>query len=250
MHRFFVENSQSNLLTLSERESHHATNVLRVKQGERVVVLDGKGGEILCEVENPTARKITLKVLQRTTIPPLPYQLVLVQALPKGKAMDLIVQKAAELGAYRIVPLISERSVTQIEEENAAAKVEKWDAIAIDAIKQCGSTWLPRIEPPCSPQAFIAKGERFDLALVATLQNDRKHPREYIRNHLAERGGLPKSIAVWVGPEGDFTPAEINAIRASGALPITLGELILRSETAAIFCLSVLNYELQAPHPE
>jgi 16S rRNA (uracil1498-N3)-methyltransferase len=117
----------------------------------------------------------------------------------------------------------------------------------IEAIKQCGSPWMPHIDPPQSPQKFLSGNDRFELSLLASLQPDARHPREYIRNYVADNGKAPKSICVWVGPEGDYTPAEINAIRQAGALPITLGQLILRSETAAIYCLSILNYELQAP---
>ena len=87
----------------------------------------------------------------------------------------------------------------------------------------------------------------FDLPLIASLQTDRRHPRERFRAFAAELGRMPQSVCVWVGPEGDYTPAELSAIKGDGALPISLGPLILRSETAAIYCLSVLNYELQAP---
>jgi 16S rRNA (uracil1498-N3)-methyltransferase len=117
----------------------------------------------------------------------------------------------------------------------------------VEAIKQCGSPWLPQIDPPQLPQKFLSSSERFELSLVASLQSDAHHPREYFQSFISERQRLPKSVCVWVGPEGDFTPAEMNAIRQAGTLPITLGQLILRSETAAIYCLSVLNYELQAP---
>ena len=161
--------------------------------------------------------------------------------------MDLIVQKATELGVYRLAPILSERSVSQIEEGNAATKLEKWHATTIEALKQSGSPWLPQIEAPQSTQKFLASSERFDLAFVASLQPDAKHPREYFENFKTEHGHAPKAVCLWVGPEGDFTPAEMNAIRQAGALPITLGPLILRSETAAIYSLSIVNYELQAP---
>ena len=95
--------------------------------------------------------------------------------------------------------------------------------------------------------AFLSRGERPELPLIATLQPDAQHPRNYFKEFSDDRKRLPSTATVWVGPEGDFTPAEINAIRGSGALPITLGQLILRSETAAFYCLSILNYELQAP---
>ncbi len=249
MHRFFLppEQTRNAELSLSERDAHHAIQVLRVRPGERVVVLDGAGQELLCEVRSVERRSITLAVRQRNIVPALPYQLTLLQAIPKGKTMDAIVQKATELGAHRIIPILSERTVTQIDgESDGASKAGKWGAAAIEAIKQCGSAWLPRVELPLSPGAFLARAEKFELPLIASLQPDSRHPQEYFQAFHAELGRLPRSVCVWVGPEGDFTPAETHAVKSSGALPITLGPLVLRSETAAIYCLSVLNYELQA----
>jgi 16S rRNA (uracil1498-N3)-methyltransferase len=249
MHRFYVEPSQSGekSIEVSEREFHHATHVLRLKEGERVVALDGQGAELSCTIESITKRALTLRVYQRNAVAPLPYQVTLVQAIPKGKTMELIVQKAAELGVWRVVPIMAERTVAHLDEENTETKVEKWNWIAIDSIKQCGSTWLPKISEPLKPSQYLAQAERTELTLIATLQPDAKHPRIYLRDFVSEKGRKPKSISVWVGPEGDFTPAEINAIRAAGAVPISLGQLILRSETAAFYCMSVLNYEMQAP---
>jgi len=249
MHRFYIDpaQGQQKILHLSERESHHGLRVLRVREGERVVALDGAGSEFMCEVQDIHDDTLSLKVLQKNFGARVPYQITLMQAIPKGKTMESIVQKATELGVHRIVPLLAERSVVQLQEESASAKVEKWQGTAIEAIKQCGSVWLPQIETPVSVAAFLSKGERPDLPLIATLQPGAQHPRKFFAEFSDERKRLPSSVAVWVGPEGDFTPAEINAIRGSGALPITLGQLILRSETAAFYCLSILNYELQAP---
>jgi 16S rRNA (uracil1498-N3)-methyltransferase len=249
MHRFYLSPTQtrSPLLTLSKSDAHHALHVLRLRENERAVVLDGAGHEFLCQVQTLGRETVVLKVLQTHALPALPYRVTLAQAITRAKTMDLIVQKATELGVHRLVPIISERSVPQVEEENVAGKLAKWQATMIEAIKQCGSPWLPRIDPPQAPQKFASSGERFDLTLLASLQDDARHPREYFQSFAAERQRPPKSVCVWVGPEGDFTPAEINAVRQAGALPITLGQLILRSETAAIYCLSILNYELQAP---
>src|SRR6185295_13695880 len=146
MHRFYLPPDQTRNSTpaLSERESHHAVDVLRLRQGERVVVLDGAGTEYLCEVRDTNRREVSLAVVQRNTIPSLPCSITLLQAVPKAKAMDTIVQKATELGVRRVVPLLSERSVVHVDEEDAEAKAEKWRAIAIDDIKQCGSAWLPQ----------------------------------------------------------------------------------------------------------
>ena len=249
MHRFFVDPAESgkDVIELSEREAHHGANVVRIREGERVAALDGKGSELACTVQSVSKRGVTLAVYQRNTIPPLPYQLTLVQAIPKGKTMETIVQKAAELGAFRIVPIITDRTVTQIDEERSESKVEKWNWIAIDAIKQCGSAWLPKVSEPLKPSQYLASAERADLTLIASLQAGAKHPRTIFRDFMQEKGRKPKTVSVWVGPEGDFTPAEINTVLAAGALPITLGPLVLRSETAAFYCLSMVNYELQSP---
>jgi 16S rRNA (uracil1498-N3)-methyltransferase len=250
MHRFYLppEQSRENVLTLSERETHHALHVLRIRQGERLVVLDGAGQELLCEVQRQEHDHLKLNVVQRNFVPPLPYQITLLQAIPKGKIIESIIQKATELGAFRIVPLLSDRVTTQLDDENAASKAEKWRLTAIEAIKQCGSPWLPQVEAPVTPKEYLARGEKFELPLIGSLQNDCRHPREYFKTFYQERKRLPKTVAVWIGPEGDFTPAEMNMVKSAGVLPITLGRLVLRTETAAIYSLSMLNYELQSKY--
>ena len=247
MHRFFIPPDASGgpSLALPEPEAHHALHVLRLREHDRVVVLNGAGEECLCEVTSTEHHSVQLRVVHRNVHPPLPYELVLLQAVPKSKAMDLIVQKATELGASRIVPLLSERTVAHWEGNGAAHKVAKWRAICIEAAKQCGTPWLPRIDLPLTVPAFLQRAERFDLTLIASLQPEAQHPRDHLRSFITEKQHLPQSVAVWVGPEGDFTPAEINAARAASAVPITLGPLVLRSETAALYCLSFLTYELQ-----
>lgn len=248
MHRFYLppEQCRDRELTLDGREAHHALHVLRVRQGERVSVLDGAGRELLCEVESTGREKVRLKVAQENVAPPLPWQITLLQAVPKGKIMESIIQKATELGAHRIVPILSDRVVTQLDDESASSRSEKWRQAAIEAIKQCGSAWLPQVEVPVSPKDYLARNERFELPLIASLQSDRRHPREYFETFRREKNRAPATVCVWVGPEGDFTPAEMSAVKSAGALPITLGRLVLRSDTAAIYSLSVLNYELQA----
>ena len=250
MHRFYLppEQSQGPTLTLSGRETHHAVGVLRLRRGERVTVLNGVGGELICDVEQVDRRRVTLGVLERRTVPPLPLQVTLLQALPKGKAFEAIIQKATELGAFRLVPLRSERVVAApVGAKEAAEKIEKWRLIAVEAIKQCGSAWLPQIEPALTPKQFLDRKEEFELPLLASLHSGARHPREYFAAFRAEQGRMPRSMCVWVGPEGDFTSDEVAMITAAGARPMTLGRLVLRTDTAATYCLSIINYELQAP---
>jgi 16S rRNA (uracil1498-N3)-methyltransferase len=167
-------------------------------------------------------------------------------AIPKGKIIEGIIQKAVELGAHRVVPLLTERVVTQLDGEGAEAKREKWQQVAIEAIKQCGATWLPRVEAPVALKTFLAQDEQPELTLVGSLQTARRHPREIFAGFRSQHSRAPKNVGVWIGPEGDFTLAELQAIEAAGAQPITLGNLTLRVETAAIYCLSFLSYELAA----
>jgi 16S rRNA (uracil1498-N3)-methyltransferase len=251
MHRFYLprEHGHDSALTLTGREAHHGLRVLRVRLGEEVGVLDGEGHRYLCEVESTSKNAIRLSVSQKSFVEPFPYRITLVQAIPKGKTFDAIVQKATELGAFRIVPLLTERVVTQLDGDKSEVKVEHWRTVAIEAIKQCGSTWLPHVEAPISVKDFAARAEPFDLSFVASLQSDSRHPRERLEVFQQTQKRKPASLCVWVGPEGDFTPGEIDSAKSVGALPITLGPLVLRSETAAIYCLSILNYEMQSTVP-
>ena len=247
MHRFFIppEECHNTPLRLGEPEAKHARSVLRLREGDRVVVLNGAGKEFLCQAEEVRSDSTNLKIIQENSIAPLPFEITLYQAVTKGKTMDLIIQKATELGAHRVVPVLSERSVPDWDEAKATAKVEKWRSVCIESIKQCGSPWLPTLEMPMTPSAAIEDARGAEVSLIATLQSDAKHPRTHIDSYEAENSQAPKKLAIWVGPEGDYTPAEINQIRGS-SLPITLGPLVLRSETAAIYCLAFLNYELQS----
>lgn len=246
LHRFYLppDQCQSGELLLEGPEAHHAAGVLRLTRGQRVTVLDGAGAEFLCEILDVSRKSVRLKVAQKHSAPPPACDITLLQGVPKGKLFESIIQKAAELGARRIVPLLSERAVPDFDSEEALRKTVKWQAVAIEAIKQCGSAWLPRVEQPLKPQEFLAKKESFELPLIASLQPGSRHPREYFRQFRTQHNRLPHSATIWIGPEGDFSPAEVQLVQSSGALPITLGKLILRTETAAIYCLSILNYEL------
>jgi 16S rRNA (uracil1498-N3)-methyltransferase len=143
------------------------------------------------------------------------------------------------------VPLLSERVATRLDEPAAAVKAAHWQQVAIEAIKQCGAVWLPRVEAPLTPAAFLERKERFDLALIGSLQPGAVHPRDSLQAFQTKNGHAPRTVGIWIGPEGDFALDELRAAEGAGAIPISLGPLVLRVETAAIFCLSFLNYELQ-----
>lgn len=248
MHRFYLppENCRGDGLQLTGGEAHHAVRVLRVQPGEHVVVLDGAGNEFHCAVAKADRRIVELKVIEKNFLPPPACRITLLQAIPKGKIIEAIIQKATELGAHRIVPILSERVTTKLDSKSATAKRQQWQQVAIEAIKQCGAAWLPQVDTPMTPAEFLARNETHDLTLVGALLGERKHPREFFQHYQEAHRSLPQSVAVWIGPEGDFSPDELKTILHSGAKPISLGRLVLRVETAAIYCLSFLNHEFNS----
>src|SRR6266568_7230652 len=272
MHRFYIapENWNPDSLVLGGPEAYHARDVLRLQPGGRVVVFNGRGHEITAEIAKVTREEILLRKMHEARVPPLPCRITLAQAIPKGKNMDLIVQKAVEIGAAEIAPLISERTIVHLEAKEAAQKQAKWQQVAIEAAKQCGQNWLPTVRMPKTPREFFltaeagvtpaqdsrmqpasASGEPLqktgsELRLIGSLQSDAMHLKTVLADYEREHHTRPASVLMCIGPEGDFTPAELNLARSNGCNPITLGPIILRVETAAIYCLSVLSYELLA----
>ncbi|HZT23058.1 MAG TPA: RsmE family RNA methyltransferase [Verrucomicrobiae bacterium] len=268
-HRFYLppEHCRGDVLRLEGREAHHALGVLRLRRGDEVMVLDGAGNRFICRAGDPLHRALPLHVERKLTAAPPPCALTLLVGLPKGKIIESLISKAVELGAHRVVPLLTERVVTRLEEPDRARKQAHWRQVAVEAIKQCGAAWLPEIEAPVAIQEFLRAaapgtaavtprsdsrgswpktGAPFELSLVGALQTERRHPREVFREFEKVHGRLPKTAAAWIGPEGDFTPEELRRIQDAGAQPVSLGPLTLRVETAAIYCLSVLHYEFNS----
>jgi 16S rRNA (uracil1498-N3)-methyltransferase len=246
MHRFYIlpENWDLRSLILRDSEAHHARDVLRMKRGDRVVVFNGRGREITAEIVDLAKHEVRLRRLQENETPPLRCRITLGQAIPKGKNMDLIVQKAVEIGAVEIAPLISERTIVDLGPKEAEQKQVKWQQVAIEAAKQCGQNWLPAVHRPRKLKQFFSEESSHDLRLIGSLQPDALHLKQILNDWRERHGDRPSRVLMMVGPEGDFTPAELALAKTHGCLPITLGPIILRVETAAIYCLSVLSYEL------
>ena len=232
-------------LILSADESHHLVSVNRARVGDTVVAFDGRGTEWICELVGDKKNAATLKVRFRQKATPLSYEITLGQALPKGPSMDAIIRKATEIGAAHIAPLESERTQVHFDGERSDKKIEKWQTAALEAAKQCGNPFLPSIEPVQKASAFMAAAHGYDLKLIASLQPGAKSLKVILAAFQAAQGHAPKKVLWLVGPEGDFTPAEMSHAKTCGFEPITLGPLVLRCETAAIYALSVLSYELQ-----
>jgi 16S rRNA (uracil1498-N3)-methyltransferase len=248
MHRFYVppEKWDTDALVLSGGEAHHARDVLRLKRGDQVILFNGRGREITAKLIDVSGRELSFAKLGESNTPPLRARISLGQAIPKGKNMDMIVQKAVELGAAEIFPLISARTIVDLAENEAQKKKAKWQTVAIEAAKQCGQNWLPQIYLPQTVEQLFAALPAFDLQLIGSLQPGALHLKKILADFTTENRRAPESVLMLIGPEGDFTPAELVLARSHGSRPITLGPIILRVETAAIYCLSVLSYELFA----
>ena len=240
--RCFIPPEQWNAVRLvaHDDEAHHLIHVLRVKPGQPVEAFDGRGRVADAEVDLIQKHRVEMRVVQQREVPRPPVSLTLVQAMPREQKMDLVIQKSVELGVGAIVPVLTRHSLIRLGKDAGEAKHERWDRIAINAAKQCGTAWLPDIGSIQSLEAWLAAMPRYDLLLSCSLEADARPFRDLLQ---AAKPNGPKSIAFLIGPEGDFSREEHAAIRHAGARPVSFGGLVLRTETAALYALSALKYE-------
>lgn len=242
------QESEPHQLQLSPDESHHLITVNRARLGSSVIAFDGKGTEWACEITTATRTAASLRIFSTRRHPALPFHLTLGQSLPKGSTMDDIVRRATELGATCIIPLESERTQVHLDGQRQDKKIDKWRIAALEAAKQCGNPWLPEIAPIQRADTFISSSSvaspAYDLKLIASLHPSALSLKNTLAEYRATHSRAPHRVLWLVGPEGDFSPAEMAHALAHGFTPITLGPLVLRCETAAISALSILTYEL------
>ncbi len=240
--RYFVEPSRwsPEEMILTGEEAHHLLHVLRGEVGEQVTLMDGQGREAVAKVVEASRREARLQVLQQTSRPEPSVEITLIQALPREQKMDMIIQKATELGVRHIVPVVSDQGVVRLKPGEDAGKLERWNKIVLSAAKQSGCLWMPRIHPVAPLLDFLSRMSRYDLLMTCSLDPDSLPLRQVIESARINR---PRRIAFLVGPEGDLTARERAATRNAGARMVTLGNQVLRSETAALFVISILHYE-------
>jgi len=230
---------KADLVALSPEESHHLARVLRVEAGQEMTLFDGQGTRAEGIVDTVTKKEVTVRITARETVPPPAVEITLIQAVCKPDRFELILQKATELGVRHIQPIITKNASLP------AGKIEKMaergEAIIRNAAQQCGTAWLPEFQPlEKFPSIFPMLG-KFDAVFIGSLHPEANPFRKTFQT--LEKSKI-KTAALLIGPEGDFTKEEVNAAVAAGAVPVTFGSQILRTETAAIFGLSVLAYEL------
>ena len=232
MARFHIEPADWAALRLRGDEAHHCLRVLRLGVGDHVRVFDGSGREATARICAVDGREVALALIETRLTPPMRCQITLAQGVPKGKTMDWILEKATELGATRVVPLITRRTVVQCGEDGERKRL-KWARTVLEACKQCGQNWMPEVSMPRSLEAFLQSRPPGAVLVAGSLAPD---SQPLIR--LLDR--LPEELVLLVGPEGDFSPEEMELLRGAGCLEASFGPLVLRSETAAVFGLSAI----------
>lgn len=239
MRKFFVspEDIKNNKVNIPQEEARHISTVLRLEPGEEILLYDGSGREYSARLLE-TGKSCTAEILEERWSQSEPAaQITLFQGVPKGEKMDWIVQKCAELGIVRIVPVLTERTVVRLEEKEGRKKQERWQKIALEACKQCGRARVPAVEAPVSFKKALDMLREHPYKLVA-YEEERTGALEAFLPKAAEK------LAYFIGPEGGISPAEHEALTQAGAASVTLGRRILRAETAAVAMGAILLYYL------
>ena len=244
MQQFFAEPSmiREGHVFLEGPDVNHMKNVLRMKQGEDVRISDSTGKTYLCSIQAYEEKRAVLDILKELDADTeLPSRIWLFQGLPKGDKMELIVQKAVELGVYSVVPFSAKRSIVRLDEKKAEKKRDRWQAVAKGAAEQSGRSIIPEVQPLRDLAGALQMAAGLDVVLIPYEQEEGM--KGMARAVSGIRPG--QSVGVFIGPEGGFEEEEVRQAVESGAVPVSLGKRILRTETAGLAVLSILMYHLE-----
>ena len=248
MYQFFVEQSQIDIanktVMITGADVNHVKNVLRMKVGEELAVSNGQDGkEYRCAIRafQEAAVDCELRFIKEDGVE-LPAKIYLFQGLPKADKLELIIQKAVELGVYQVIPVETKRSIVKLDEKKAKAKTARWQQISEAAAKQSKRGIIPEVKEPMNFAKALQMAEAMDVKLIPY---ELAEGMEKTRS-LIESVKPGQSIAIFIGPEGGFDEAEVAAAQQAGIEPITLGRRILRTETAPLAILAWLGYWLEA----
>ncbi len=244
MYHFFINQDQveDDHIRIIGPDVNHIKNVLRMGAGEEVLISNGVDKDYLCEVTSVTSQEVTAKIL---TVEEggreLPARITLFQGLPKGDKMELIIQKAVELGAYEIVPVETKRTVVKLDKKKEEAKLRRWNAVSESAAKQSKRLIVPEVTGVKSLKEALVFSKEFDVTVIPF---ENAKGMERTREILSQvKPGM--NVGIFIGPEGGFEDSEIELSESFGAKTVTLGKRILRTETAGLSVLSILSYLLE-----
>lgn len=243
MYHFFVEEEQVNgeNAYISGSDVNHIVNVLRMKIGEELLISVKGDWDYLCKIEEIENDRVNLKLLESMEQRELPIKLTLLQGIPKSDKLEMIIQKAIELGVSEIIPVKTNRVVVKIDEKKTQAKVNRWNAIAESAAKQSKRSIIPKVLKPQTIDNALEIVKDYGVKLLPYENADGIKKTKDILNSLDSKN----NIAVFIGPEGGFEEAEVKKSTDSGFEVITLGKRILRTETAGLALLSNIMIRLE-----
>jgi len=242
MDRFFLQCDQwGGNSTLTGDEAHHCSRVMRKQAGDRIVVFDGSGREAEARISAISKNEACLELFQVKKSSLAQPQLEVAVGIPKGKSFDLILQKAVEMGVNRIQPLLSDQGNVRFKAEEARSKRDKWQRAVLEACKQCGQNHLPEVMVPKLLHRYLDELEPGGARMVGAL-TDEAAPLRTLLGELES----PERVVTMVGPEGDFSEDEYQRIFESGFIPVSLGELVLRTETAVLWMAAAVRYQFQS----
>lgn len=244
MHHFFVDRSsiEGDIIRIEGEDRHHAVDVLRVRTGEELLVSDGEGTDYVCTVTDPGQEELILSVRERLRSDnELSSEVWLFQGMPKSDKLELIIQKATELGVSHIVPVMTKNTVVKLDERKLPQKLSRWSSIAEAAAKQSKRSVIPQIHGPMKLTEALELAEGFEVSVIPY-----EHEEGIESLCEAITGFIPgRRIGIFIGPEGGFDRLEIKLAEHKGVLPVSLGKRILRTETAAIAVLSLVMIRLE-----
>jgi 16S rRNA (uracil1498-N3)-methyltransferase len=245
MHRFYTINDQikGDLITITGPDVNHIKNVLRMKQGDEIIICNGQGKDCYCIINKVSEGEITAGIRSVCdTGTELKARITLFQGLPKKDKMELIIEKAVELGVYEIVPVTTKRTIVKLEDSRKEnKKLERWQVIAESAAKQSGRGVIPKIQPVQPFKEAIRKAGEMGIGLIPYENAKGISATKEIMKGL----GQYNTIGIFIGPEGGFEESEIEFAMENNILPVTLGRRILRTETAGFAVLSMMMLELE-----
>lgn len=250
MSKFFIppECIKGNLALIVGQEAHHILDVMRLKKQDRITAFDGTGKLYEGKILDTTNKKVKVQIehvvqdSQKTDL-----EITLAQGLPKKNKMDYIIEKCTELGIDLIMPTQTTRTVVKLDRVRFASRKLRWQKVAREAAKQCGRTTIPQVQGLSPWPTVLSALSNFDLKLLfslvslVSLGKQRQRLKDVLRAH-----NKAKRIILLIGPEGDFTPEEVRGALNAGCIAVSLGKNILKSDTAAISALAMVNYELNS----
>ncbi len=249
MAKFFITQEQvnDNNIEIIGKDVNHIRNVLRKKVNDEIIICNTTNEkDYLCSINNLSKESVTCTIITELEKQvESNVKVSIFQGLPKFDKMELVIQKSVELGAYEIIPVEMKRCIVKLQEKDKLKKIQRWQKISEVACKQCGRNLIPKINPIIKTKNICDLIKEYDLFLVAYENEQEKTIKQALKELKEEYGLQDVKIGVLIGPEGGIASEEVDSLQNYGAITVSLGKRILRTETVALNVLSVIMYELE-----